>query len=141
MNIVLKILLTLVCCIGSFITVKIFSNVFFAYNQHSRLIVYSISIPLSLLIGVVVWRKPIDHPAIRFAFILMGGFVIGAVGFAVSFYGILLYNIGGNMGPLISIFFIGPISFIIGLLVGKRYWESKLKSKRFIQGENKDMTP
>ena len=109
MNIALKILLTLVCCIASFIAIYLLSYICFANNQHSRLIAYSISIPLSLFIGIIFWRKPADHTANRFAFILMGGLVIGATGFVVSFYGILSFGIGGNLGPLLSIFFISPI--------------------------------
>ncbi|MEO8862328.1 MAG: hypothetical protein ABI358_12935 [Ginsengibacter sp.] len=132
MNIALKILLTLVCCIASFITINLLSSVYFAYNHHSRLIAYSISIPLSIFIGIIFWRKPADHAANRFAFIFTGGLVIGAIGFVVSFCVILLFGIGGNLGPLLSIFFIGPISFIIGLWYGNRYWKRKVKAKPFI---------
>ena len=133
MNIALKILLTLVCCITSFITIYLLSYVCFANNPHSRFIAYSISIPLSLFIGIIFWRKPANYISNRFVFVLMGGLVFGALGFVLSFYGILLFSIGGNLGPLFSIFFIGPISFIIGLWYGNRYWKRKVKAKQFIR--------
>lgn len=44
--------------------------------------------------------------------------VLGVVGFASGFFGPLILNPSANQGPLLGIFFTGPLGFVIGLVLG-----------------------
>jgi preprotein translocase subunit Sss1 len=49
---------------------------------------------------------------------LQGGLVVGAIGFAIGFFGPLIWAPDANQGPLLGIFITGPIGFVIGTAVG-----------------------
>ena len=51
---------------------------------------------------------------------------LGVVGFASGFFGPVFLNPGANQGPLLGIFFTGPISFIAGFVGGSLATKYKL---------------
>jgi hypothetical protein len=57
-----------------------------------------------------------DQLIMRFA--LIGGLILGALGFAAGFLGPLLFTPGANQGPLLGIFFTGPLGFAAGAWAG-----------------------
>jgi len=54
----------------------------------------------------------------RMKFALIAGFALGAVGFAAGFFGPLVFAPGANQGPLLGIFFTGPLGFVLGTAAG-----------------------
>src|SRR5437762_801247 len=54
----------------------------------------------------------------RMKFALIGGFALGGVGFVAGFFGPLVFAPGANQGPLLGIFFTGPLGFVLGTAVG-----------------------
>jgi hypothetical protein len=52
---------------------------------------------------------------------------VGAIGFIGGFIGPMIFYPESNQGPLLGIFFTGPIGFIIGLIGGGLYWLIKRK--------------
>ena len=44
--------------------------------------------------------------------------VVGGVGFALGFFGPMIFAPGANQGPLLGIFITGPLGFLVGLVVG-----------------------
>ena len=46
------------------------------------------------------------------------GVVGGAIGFCLGFFGPILLSPQSNQGPLLGIFFTGPIGFVIGIIAG-----------------------
>jgi 4-amino-4-deoxy-L-arabinose transferase-like glycosyltransferase len=50
----------------------------------------------------------------RMRFVVLGGFVLGGIGFAVGFFGPLVWAPEANQGPLLGIFFTGPLGFVVG---------------------------
>ena len=52
---------------------------------------------------------------------LLGGVVLGGIGFAAGFFGPILLSPESNQGPLLGIFITGPLGFVLGLLVGGLY--------------------
>ncbi|HET9939967.1 MAG TPA: hypothetical protein VFR25_02595 [Candidatus Eisenbacteria bacterium] len=54
----------------------------------------------------------------RLKWALIGGIVVGGVGFIIGFLGPLLWAPDANQGPLLGIFITGPIGFILGAVAG-----------------------
>lgn len=54
----------------------------------------------------------------RLKWALLGGIVVGGVGFIIGFFGPLLWAPDANQGPLLGIFITGPIGFIVGAVAG-----------------------
>lgn len=54
----------------------------------------------------------------RLKWALLGGIVVGGVGFIIGFFGPLLWAPDSNQGPLLGIFITGPIGVIIGAVAG-----------------------
>jgi len=54
----------------------------------------------------------------RFRWALLGGIVVGGLGFIIGFFGPLLWAADANQGPLLGIFITGPIGFVIGAVGG-----------------------
>ena len=50
--------------------------------------------------------------------ILIWAFVLGFVGLVSGMVGPILFQPGANQGPLMGIFFTGPLGFILGLILG-----------------------
>lgn len=44
--------------------------------------------------------------------------VVGAVGFAVGFFGPMIFMPESNQGPLVGIFFTGPLGVVVGAIIG-----------------------
>ncbi len=44
--------------------------------------------------------------------------LLGAVGFALGFFGPILFQPDANQGPLLGIFITGPGGFLVGLIFG-----------------------
>lgn len=57
----------------------------------------------------------------RFIYALVGGAVLGAIGFAGGFFGPIIFNPQANQGPLLGIFITGPLGFLIGAALGWSY--------------------
>ena len=57
----------------------------------------------------------------RMRFVLGGGFALGGLGFIVGFFGPLVWAPSANQGPLLGIFFTGPLGFVLGAAVAWIY--------------------
>jgi hypothetical protein len=89
-----------------------------------------ISLILAVLIGVFIWRKTANLSGSLASSILMGGVIVGSISFIAGFVGPIIFTPGSNQGPLLGIFFTGPIGFIVGLIAGALYWWLRLPKKR-----------
>ena len=54
----------------------------------------------------------------RLKWALIGGIVVGGLGFIVGFFGPLIWAPHSNQGPLLGIFVTGPIGFVVGAVMG-----------------------
>lgn len=43
---------------------------------------------------------------------------LGGIGFALGFFGPMIFTPGANQGPMLGIFITGPAGFVLGLAVG-----------------------
>jgi hypothetical protein len=51
-------------------------------------------------------------------FMVCGGIIAGSTGFAVGFFGPIVFAPEANQGPLLGIFVTGPLGLIFGALTG-----------------------
>jgi hypothetical protein len=52
---------------------------------------------------------------------LIGGIILGGIGFVVGFFGPIIFTPDANQGPLLGIFITGPLGFILGAILGFCY--------------------
>jgi hypothetical protein len=86
-----------------------------------------IALLLAGAIAVFLWKKtgsPLNGLA---SSILLGGIILGGIGFVGGFFGPIIFYPEVNLGPLIGIFYSGPIGFVVGLVAGGVYWLVKRK--------------
>jgi hypothetical protein len=51
-----------------------------------------------------------------------GAIVTGTIAFSAGFFGPILLMPGANQGPLLGIFFTGPLGFLLGGIGGAAHW-------------------
>ena len=89
-----------------------------------------IALIIAIAVAVFVW-KGVSASSHSLAYhILMGGIIVGAIGFVLGFFGPIIFNFGGNQGPLLGLFITGPFGFILGLIASAIYWKVKAKRHR-----------
>ena len=52
---------------------------------------------------------------------LLGGVILGGIGFAAGFFGPIIFRPDTNQGPLLGIFITGPLGFVLGIICGTVY--------------------
>ena len=52
---------------------------------------------------------------------LIGGLIVGGVGFILGFFGPIIFHPEANQGPLLGIFITGPSGFVLGVMGGLVY--------------------
>ncbi|MFL5450234.1 MAG: hypothetical protein ACJ8AX_16905 [Gemmatimonadales bacterium] len=71
--------------------------------------------------GLLCWWTALAHQATTRARIRASwraGWVLGAAGLAIGFFGPLLVTPKANLGPLLGILITGPGAFVLGVLAG-----------------------
>src|SRR4051812_40133167 len=106
--------------------------------------VYSLHLPfwisslVSLLmagaVGRYVWRHTASVQSSLATSIVLGAFVLGALGFSAGFFGPIILTPNANQGPLLGIFITGPLGFLLGALIGALYW--LVRGRRTTTGPN-----
>jgi hypothetical protein len=91
--------------------------------RENRLLSISISILIALAISVLAWKKMSINTDRLEIHMLAWGIIIGSIGLIAGFVGPIIFNWGGNQGPLLGILYTGPLGFIIGLISGAIYWK------------------
>jgi len=84
----------------------------------------------ALFVAMCVWFALRGHRAAsraRMKLVMLGGFAVGAIGFAIGFFGPLVWSPGANQGPLLGIFITGPAGFVIGAAIGWLYARARIR--------------
>jgi|SRR5947209_10285640 len=126
MNVVIRIVVTLICGVATF---------YFVFWAGSPLTFLSLHLPLwvgglgsFLVAAVVVWYVWTHTASFRTSFInsvLLGALVLGGIGFSAGCFGplLLMPSGGANVGPAFwGLFIMGPLGFILGAVGGAGYW-------------------
>lgn len=82
----------------------------------------------SLLVSRFVWTRSAAPPTGLAAAIVMGAFVVGAIGFAIGFFGPILLTPQANQGPLLGLFITGPAGGVLGAIGGALYWSFRRRA-------------
>lgn len=100
----------------------IFYPLFFPYTLKQTTLI--ISILGTILISIIIWLilKNLSNPIVNKAIIT--GIVSCAITFFLGFIGPMVFYPEANTGPLLG-FFIAPVGFAAGLVLGGIYWYFK----------------
>jgi hypothetical protein len=75
--------------------------------------------------AIICWwfalRGHIAEIRVRIRFAVVGGLVIGGIGFAAGFFGPIILTPRANQGPLLGILVTGPLGFVLGAVIGWLY--------------------
>ena len=63
-------------------------------------------------------RGEYEKSRVRMMFTLLGALIVGGIGFAAGFFGPIIFTPKSNQGPLLGIFFTGPLGFVAGAIIG-----------------------
>ena len=104
-----RMILTFFVVVASFYLI-IYGPFFFIPGAHinklfhdNKLLHVSASLIIALSIGVFLWKKTGSISKSLAKYILIGGFIVGAVGFIVGFIGPIILDPSANQGPLLGI--------------------------------------
>jgi hypothetical protein len=77
------------------------------------------------MVAILCWwfalRGHIVESRDRMQFTVRGGLILGGIGFVAGFIGPIILQPGANQGPLLGIFFTGPLGFTLGAAIGWIY--------------------
>jgi hypothetical protein len=91
------------------------------------IISYIIAFIPAFFVAKLVWKNSTIKKVSFFSSALIGGFVLGSIGFLGGFIGPIIFMPSSNQGPLLGIFITGPLGFIIGLIIGAVYYKVKIR--------------
>jgi len=75
-------------------------------------------------------RGHIAGSRVRMRITVKGGLIVGGLGFAAGFFGPIILTPSANQGPLLGIFFTGPLGFVVGAVIGWLYARSRARASR-----------
>lgn len=68
------------------------------------------------------WRGAGSESAGFAVSVLQGALILGTIGFTAGFFGPMVFAPGANQGPLLGIFYTGPLGLVLGALAGAVHW-------------------
>jgi hypothetical protein len=94
--------------------------------QWLLLVAFLIAVVSAVAVARSVWRSTgASAPSASRGLarsIFMGAGIVGAIGFAIGFFGPIIVSPGANQGPLLGIFVTGPLGILAGAAGGAIYW-------------------
>ncbi|UAM99414.1 hypothetical protein K8354_06280 [Polaribacter litorisediminis] len=92
-----------------------------------------ISFLVGLSVAILIWKKTKNMSNSLSQYVILGGIIVGSIGFILGFIGPIILSPNSNQGPLLGIFVTGPISFLVGLVGGGIYWVLKVKNRKILK--------
>jgi hypothetical protein len=84
------------------------------------------------LVTLICWWGAVNGISVktrsRLHYGLKGGLIMGSLAFAGGFVGPMILMPESNQGPLVGIFFTGPVGFVIGYLSGIVYGWNRISA-------------
>ena len=84
------------------------------------LIAFVGSLAAAIWAGRYMWHRTRDGGGVL-TMTLGGAMTVGTIGFLGGFFGPMIFAPGANQGPLLGIFYTGPLGFVIGGIGGLFY--------------------
>lgn len=110
-----------ICFVGVFFFMNIFFGAFLPIPEAYAYIRSFIAFAIAIGISKLIWNlsEKVKSPVATFG--IIGAILVGSIGFIGGFFGPIILRPDSPQGPLLGIFFTGPIGFIVGLLCGIIY--------------------
>ena len=87
----------------------------------------------SMTMAIICWgfalRGHIAESRRRTTSALLGGIMLGGIGFAAGYFGPLILS-ESNLGPLLGIFMTGPLGFVLGAIIGWLYARNRASKQK-----------
>jgi hypothetical protein len=131
MKTVIRITATFFTVIGSYFFMYWMAFMIIPGAQKIQFLAPVTALIIAILMGIFIWKKTgnAKAPKSMFVYVLVGGILLGTIGFILGFFGPLIFSPSSNQGPLLGIILTGPIGFMAGLLSGGLYWVAKVKKR------------
>lgn len=102
-------------------------------SGRSGMIALPVALLCAFLVGRYVWRQTATSdssgpPGLGNA-VLRGAILVGLLGFALGFFGPLIFAPGANQGPLLGIFITGPLGVVVGAIGGALHWRQQRRAQ------------
>ena len=130
MKIHIRIILTVISFIITNSYLSLIAIIFSSKEKISQVVLSIIAIALSAGIAFFVWKQTSSFSKGIFRYIVLGGVIIGIIGFTVGFIGPMIFTPSSNLGPLLGFVVTGPLGLIIGAIAGGIYGKLKLKRNK-----------
>ena len=93
-----------------------------SFGEHRWIAASIVSLFCAVIAGWYVWKKLGVANLGLISCILIGAVILGGIGFSAGFFGPIIFAPEANQGPLLGLFFTGPLGFLLGGIVGGIYW-------------------
>jgi len=122
MRATIRAVMTVICSVGSFYFLywMAFSTLF--SGRTTAWVPLAGSAVCAVIVGRYVWRRTASLPQGLASSIVLGGVVVGAVGFVGGFVGSIIFAPDANQGPLLGLFITGPLGALVGAVGGAVVW-------------------
>jgi hypothetical protein len=80
-----------------------------------------VALVLAIFMARAAWARSIEPPGSALGFAGYGAAVLGSIGFALGFFGPMIFAPGANQGPMLGIFITGPVGALLGAVLGGAY--------------------
>ena len=98
----------------------------FKTQEWMRILASIVPLLCAIFAGWCVWRKKFEPVnLVLISYILIGAVLLGVIGFLSGFFGPIIFYPEANHGPLLGIFITGPLGFVLGGIVGGRFWKTR----------------
>lgn len=74
----------------------------------------------------LVWKQT-RNPHGLLNLMVMGGLLVGTIGFCGGFFGPMIFSPESNQGPMLGLLITGPLGVVLGTIGGAIYWFVKMK--------------
>jgi hypothetical protein len=128
MRTIFRVILTIVVFIGSYCFIYWVPVSFMPAARQVDVILRIGSLLIAAVTAFFLWKTTANPLGLIFH-VLMGGMILGSIGFVLGFFGPLIFTPDSNQGPLIGILYTGPVGFLLGLFGGGLFWIIKVKNK------------
>lgn len=117
MNTTLRAILAVLAFFGSFVFIRLLLLVLLPTGA-AEWLGSLLALAAALVAARLTWFQSGARTGSRLRSAFLGALVLGTLGFALGFFGPMIFAPGANQGPMLGIFITGPGGALLGALLG-----------------------